>query len=40
MEDNDGQFMVNWSPSTILECYREMVLKSYIEDTASTGVQE
>lgn len=40
IEDHDGTFMVGWSPSTILECYRELVLKKFIEDTASTGVTE
>lgn len=40
IEDNDGQFMVNWSSSTILECYKAMVLAGHIEDTASKEVAE
>ena len=32
--DNDGTFMLNWSVSTIIACYQEMVNRGYIEDTA------
>ena len=35
IEDNGGTFMANWSTSTIIACYQEMVLKKYIEDTAT-----
>ena len=35
IEDNGGMFMANWSNSTIIACYQEMVLKKYIEDTAT-----
>lgn len=38
IEDNGGIFLANWSNSTIIACYQEMVRKGYIEDVASTGV--
>lgn len=34
--DNDGTFMANWSPTTIIECYKALVLAGSIDDTAST----
>lgn len=34
--DNDGTFMANWSASTIVECYKALVLAGSIDDTAST----
>lgn len=37
-EDNDGEFMTNWSVSTIIECYKALVNAGHIEDTASTEV--
>lgn len=38
IEDNGGTFMANWSFSTIIACYQEMVRKGFIEDVASFEV--
>lgn len=36
MDDHDGTFMATWSPTTIIECYKALVLAGSIDDTAST----
>ena len=32
IEDNDGTFMLNWSTSTIIACYQEMVNRGFIQE--------
>lgn len=32
IEDNDGTFMANWSTSTIIACYQEMVNRGFIQE--------